>query len=151
MKLNKLKINIFDKTKEINRYQRLICMSIKTILSMVKKCKICKKVLRGRSDKKFCSIACKNYYHINLRRVTSLETLKIDRFLHRNRSILLEIMGKNTIQKKVNRLVLEQKKFRFNYLTHYQINSQNKTYHWVYDFAWMSFSDDQILIIRRRK
>jgi len=76
--------------------------------------------------------------------------MKIDRILHRNRSILLEILGKNLIQKKVNRLVLEQKKFRFNYLTHFYINSEGKMYHWVYDFAWMSFSDDEVLIIRKR-
>ena len=115
-----------------------------------KKCKICSKHIVGRKDKLFCSIRCKNYYHINLRKVTNIAALKIDRILHRNRSILLEIMGKNTIQKKVNRIILEQKKFRFNYLTHFHINSKGKTYHWVYDFAWMSFSDDEIYIIRKR-
>jgi len=114
------------------------------------KCKICSKLIIGRKDKLFCSIRCKNYYHTNLRRVTNLEAIKIDRILHRNRSILLEIMGKNTIQKKINRIELEQKRFRFNYLTHYHINSKGKTYHWIYDFAWMSFSDDQIYILRKR-
>ena len=118
--------------------------------SKKKKCKICSTLIIGRKDKLFCSIKCKNYYHVNLRRVTNLEAIKIDRILHRNRSILLEIMGKNTIQKKVNRIILEQKKFRFNYLTHYHINSKGKTYHWIYDFAWMSFSDDQIYILRKR-
>ena len=59
-------------------------------------------------------------------------------------------MGKNAVQKKVNRIDLEQKKFRFNYLTHFYINSKGKTFHWIYDFAWMSFSDDEILIIRKR-
>ena len=114
-----------------------------------KKCKICSNRIEGRSDKKFCSVRCKNYYHTNLRRVTLKASLKIDRILHRNRSILLEIMGKNLTRKKVDRLVLEQKKFRFNYLTHFHINKDGKTYHWIYDFAWMSFSDDSILIIRR--
>lgn len=116
-----------------------------------KKCKICSKFIIGRKDKIFCSLKCKNYYHVNLRKVTNIAVLKIDRILHRNRSILLEIMGKNIIQKKVNRILLEQKKFRFNYLTHYYINSKGKTFHWVYDFAWMSFSDDEIYIIRKRE
>lgn len=104
----------------------------------------------GRSDKLFCSVKCKNYYHTNLRRVTNEAALKIDRILHRNRSILLEVLGKNLNRKKVSRLVLEQKKFRFNYLTHFHTNKESKVYHWVYDFAWMSFSDDTILIIRKR-
>jgi len=113
------------------------------------KCKICSKQLVGRKDKLFCSIRCKNYYHTNLRRVTFEASLKIDEILHRNRSILLEIMGKNRTQKQVNRLILERKKFRFNYLTHYHINKAGKTFHWIYDFAWMSFSDDSILVVRK--
>lgn len=113
------------------------------------KCKICSKIVVGRKDKLFCSIRCKNYYHTNLRRVTFEASQKIDDILHRNRSILLEIIGKNRTRKQVNRIALEQKKFRFNYLTHYHINKEGKTYHWVYDFAWMSFSDDTILIIRK--
>ncbi len=123
---------------------------MKTPTFKQRKCKICSTKIVGRKDKLFCSIRCKNYYHVNLRRVTKIATLKIDRILHRNRSILLEIMGKNTIQKKVNRILLEQKKFRFKYHTHSHINSKGKTYHWVYDFAWMSFSDDTILITRKK-
>ncbi len=115
------------------------------------KCKICSKLIAGRKDKLFCSIKCKNYYHVNLRRVTKEVSIKIDRILHRNRAILLEIMGKNAVQKKVTRITLEQKKFRFNYLTHSYVNSKGKTFHWIYDFAWMSFSDDEILIVRKRE
>ena len=113
------------------------------------KCKVCKKGLKGRKDKKFCSIECKNYYHTNLRRVTNQTAKDIDKILHRNRSILLEVMGKNSIQKKVNRVVLAKKKFHFKYITHFHINSSNKMYHHIYDFAWMEFSDDEILIIKR--
>lgn len=115
----------------------------------MKKCKICKKNVVGRSDKLFCSVTCKNLYHFKLRKVTRDKAQSIDILLHRNRSILLEIMGKNGIQKKVNRIVLEKKNFHFKYITHYHINSKGKFYHHVYDFAWMEFSDDEILIIRR--
>ncbi len=113
-------------------------------------CKICKKPLKGRSDKIFCSIACKNYYHVNLRKVTNLATQKIDAILHRNRSILLEIMGKNLYQKKVSRKILDQKKFNFYYHTHQHTNSQNKTYFYLYDFGYMLFSDQEVLIVRRK-
>lgn len=112
-------------------------------------CKICKKILIGRKDKIFCSVDCKNYYHVNLSRVTRIEAKTIDGILHRNRSILLEVLGKNGVQKKINRLVLVKKKFQFKYLTHFHINKQGKMFHHVYDFAWMEFSDDEILIIKR--
>ena len=114
------------------------------------KCKVCKKELVGRKDKIFCSIDCKNYYHVGLRRVTKNAVKKYDAILHRNRSILLELLGKNGVQKKVSRLELVSKKFSFKYHTHSHTNKHGKTYNYVYDFAWMTFSNDEILIVRKR-
>jgi hypothetical protein len=125
-------------------------MTYKTYLVSYMKCKICNNLVKGRSDKKFCSQRCKNYYHINLRKVTAIAVKDIDIILHRNRSILLEVLGKNLLQKKVPRILLEKKKFNFKYTTHWHINSKNKTFFWVYDFGWMSFSDDEILLVRKR-
>jgi len=114
------------------------------------KCKICEKQLKGRNDKRFCSIECKNYYHTKLRKITYTNTKDLDKILHRNRAILLELLGKNTYQKKLKRLTLARKRFNFKYITHFNKNKQGKIYHHVYDFAWMEFSDDEILIVRRR-
>ena len=74
---------------------------------MKKVCKICKQEFVGRLDKIFCSINCKNVYNTSLSRVTKNATVSIDKILHRNRSILLEIMGKNAYQKKVPRSLLD--------------------------------------------
>ncbi len=115
-----------------------------------KKCKICKKSIVGRVDKIFCSVACKNEYHVKLKRVNKAATKKVDLILHRNRSILLEIVGKNTRQKKVARMLLDRKKFNYKYMTGYYINSKGKTYNYIYDFAWMEFSDNEILIVRKK-
>ena len=117
----------------------------------MRKCKICSNKIVGRSDKKFCSVACKSYYHHELRKVTIEASRHIDEILHRNRSILIEIMGKTKQKMKINRIVLEKKKFRFKYHTHSHINNQGKMYKHVYDFAWMDFSDDEILIVRRKQ
>jgi len=114
-----------------------------------KTCKICKKILRGRTDKIFCSVGCKNYYHTHLRKASNRAAQQIDEYLKRNHGILLEILGKNKTQIKTNRTLLEQKKFRFKYHTHFHINSSGKMYHYIYDIAWMEFSDDQILIIKK--
>ncbi len=114
----------------------------------MKTCKICSKTILGRSDKKFCSQRCKNYYHINLRKVTITATANIDEILHRNRSILLELLGKHQPQLKLDRIVLEKTNFKFKYHTHSHINKEGKTMNWVYDFGWMQFSNNQILIVR---
>ena len=112
-------------------------------------CRICKLKFIGRADKKYCSIKCESYYHRRLRAVTDIATAKIDKILHRNRSILLEIMGKHTSQKKIPSILLDKKKFNYNYITKYTINKHGKTYHHVYDFTWMRFSNDEILINKK--
>lgn len=111
-------------------------------------CRMCKTPVVGRSDKIFCSAACKARYHAALNKVTDKAAAKIDKILHRNRSILLEIMGKNKTYKKVHRSVLDAKKFNTQYITHYHINTQNKFIHYVYDFSWMIFSDQEVVIQR---
>lgn len=106
--------------------------------------------MAGRNDKLFCSVKCKNYYHVNLRKVTVIAVKEIDTILHRNRSILLEILGKSKFQITIRRVALEKKKFNFKYHTHINVNSKGKTYFCVYDLAWMEFSNDQILIVRKK-
>ena len=113
-------------------------------------CLICEKPLIGRSDKKFCSLACKNDYHTHLRQLSRDVAHETDKFLHRNRSILYEIMGDRKTQIKIKRDILDKKNFKYQYITGYYINSKGKTYHYVYDFSWMEFSDREILINRRR-
>lgn len=116
---------------------------------MAKTCKICKKVLKGRADKIFCSVACKNFYHTNLRKASNRVAHKINEYLLRNHGILLEILGKNKTQIKIKRTILEQKKFRFKYHTHFHINNKGKMFYYLYNIAWMEFSDDEILIVKR--
>jgi hypothetical protein len=115
------------------------------------KCKVCENIIIGRKGKIFCSLRCKNIYHLTLRAVTNEVAYPLDRILHRNRSILLEIMGPGLHKKKILRSELVKKHFQFRFMTHYDINSKGKMYHHIYDFSWMEFSDDEVLIIRQKK
>lgn len=115
---------------------------------MARTCVICKKTVVGRSDKKFCSVKCKNNYFARLRQNTETAVARIDKILHRNRSILLEVMGRSSKSKKVSRLILDQKKFNADYFTGLHVNTRGKTIHRVYDFSWAVFSDQEILIMR---
>lgn len=117
----------------------------------MQKCKMCNKKVVGRSDKLFCSVSCKSKYHRKLSKATNKVTKQMDTILHRNRSILLEILGKRRAKIKVDRMVLEKKKFHFKYHTHTYTNSKGKTYFYLYDIAWMAFSTDTILLVRNCK
>jgi hypothetical protein len=113
-----------------------------------RKCRLCQEPFTGRSDKMFCSLICKNIYHEKLSKVTNAASQKIDKILHRNRSILLELMGKNGTQKKIPKIMLDAKKFNWTYITHHHINSQGKEVRYLYDFSYMIFSDQEVLIKR---
>lgn len=113
-------------------------------------CQHCTKKMTGRSDKKFCSAKCKNGFHKNLRAFNKSVVNKIDGILHRNYSILVEMTkSKKHKQMKVPRINMEKAGFNFNYITGTYENNQGKTYHYIYDFAWMEFSTQEILIINK--
>jgi hypothetical protein len=116
-----------------------------------RKCKLCKSPFTGRIDKIFCSPVCKATYHRKLLAATLKATFSTDKILHRNRSILFEVLVENLHQKKVNRNFLTKKNFRFEYMTGFYENSQGKRYPLVYDFAWMKFKTGDILVVRRKK
>ena len=115
----------------------------------VKTCLQCEKPLHGRSDKRFCSVECKHAWNAARRRTTRSVTDEIDNILHRNREILAMLMGEKTNKMEVERLVLDRAGFNFKYITGINTNSQGKLYHYVYDFAWMEFSKQLVLIVRK--
>lgn len=82
-----------------------------------RQCVICNKQLFGRSDKRFCDIQCKNYYHAQVRKsvkTISSETIKI---LAKNIVILEGIMGEGKDSCVIDQLALERLGFRFGYIT----------------------------------
>ncbi len=82
-----------------------------------RQCVICNKQLIGRSDKRFCDIKCKNYYHSEVRKslkTIASETMKV---LAKNIIILEGIMGEEKNSCLIDRLALERLGFIFNYVT----------------------------------
>ena len=114
----------------------------------MKKCKVCYKEIVGRRDKIFCSVKCKNYYHHELRKNNDKAVKEINKILNRNYGILFEIFGSNIRQITIDRTILENYKFNFTYHTHCRYNSKGKLYQYVYNFAWMEFSNDKIMILK---
>lgn len=116
----------------------------------MRKCKHCGNPLQGRSDKVFCSVKCKNDSNYAKRNGKNSIIEEVDGILHRNHDILTQIFqGEKSNKIKVPRLLLDKMGFKFNYHTGIYTNRQEKTYHYIYDFAWMEFSMQEILLIRR--
>jgi hypothetical protein len=115
---------------------------------MIRTCQQCNTTLHGRSDKRFCSVACKNEHNYTTRQQTKSAVAEIDGYLHRNREILATIMG-DSAKELIDRTLLVRARFRWEYMTGIYKNKQGKWYHIVYDYAWMEFSDQQVMIIRK--
>ena len=120
--------------------------------TMKKQCTCCQADMIGRPDKKYCSQLCRTKAH---RATTSQHTKTdivpyIDTILHKNRQILATLTHKS-IEKKIllDKIILERAGFQFQYHTGTYLNKEGKTYHYIYDFTWMLFSNQQMLIIKK--
>jgi hypothetical protein len=117
---------------------------------MKKICTACKESFIGRSDKQFCSVGCKNAFNNEKRKTTQNAVKEIDGYLHRNREILATVMP--ILKKEMfDRLILTRAGFKWDYCTGIYLNKEGKTYFIVYDYAWMAFSDQKIMVIRKAK
>ena len=117
----------------------------------MKNCEECGKGFRGRTDKVYCSIKCKNRRHYRKREKLVDVTNDIDQILHRNYHILKKVLGDHKQKLKIPELRLSKEKFNYNYMTNFRTNTAGKVYHYVYDLAWMAFSDNEILIVKQKK
>ena len=118
--------------------------------SLGRNCKQCGKPFRGRPDKKYCGVPCKNRFNHLRRARTRSEVKRVDAFLHRNREILEEVMEGKGKKWTFSRRLIDRMGFRFTYMTGYYFNKEGKMYRLVYDYAWMDFSDQKILVVRRQ-
>lgn len=115
-------------------------------------CPICGTKLIGRLDKIFCSSACRSLYHRNKNEELLPVTRNVDAILHRNWKILSEYYS-SIGQKKffIELAKLSRQGFHVNYFTTTSENSQKKRYYYIYDFAWMMFTDKDVMVIKLNK
>lgn len=114
-------------------------------------CIICNKPMKGRADKKFCSKKCSNENQRERKKVEVTPEVKtINYILLKNRTILDNLLqGTKEKQVEIFKIVLVQLGFNFEYITGYYLNSKNKVYHYVYDYAWMEFSTQKVLVVKK--
>lgn len=111
-----------------------------------RKCRMCTKKVIGRIDKLFCSPNCKNSYHSQLKRVTREVTYITDQILHRNRNILLLLLGEEKRKLYIHKFELERRKFNFKHITHLKTSKHGSTFFCVYEFVWIELDNERIYI-----
>jgi hypothetical protein len=110
-------------------------------------CRHCGKPLRGRSDKLYCDISCKNAFH-NQEQKNDLRAIEqIDRILRHNRKVLKAVLGDRP-KAKVSRTALIRQGFDFKYYTHHQRGSNNIELTCCYDFGYLHLDQEKTLVVR---
>ena len=111
-------------------------------------CLLCHQPVRGRSDKKFCSLSCKNAYHHAQKTENEDVVKETDRILRKNYKILQSLLnGAN--ERIIDNEILEILGFQWNYLTRLFKNRENTEYFVLYDCAWHRLSPRQVKIIKK--
>jgi hypothetical protein len=112
-------------------------------------CLTCGKPLRGRIDKKFCDVGCKNAYSNRVQREERVDIKTIDRILKHNRRVLKRCLGEQ-LTRLVSTKGLLHAGFRFDYHTHHFINRQSELYVFCYDYGYLHLADGRCLIVKSR-
>ncbi len=113
-------------------------------------CQNCGEEIRvGRSDRKFCSTACKDEYH-NAQKLSLHKNIRdINLILKKNRSILATYF-KTYNETWVDRDELLKKGFDFNYYTHHVISKiKHNVFTFCYDYGYREVEDNRCHIIKR--
>ncbi len=116
-----------------------------------KECLLCGKVIRGRSDKKFCDDYCRATHNNELKCATNNFIRNVNSALGKNRRILESFLPENENMKKTSRDKLLQLGFQFKYLTHTYTNQKRTVYYFCYDFGYLPLDNDWFLIVKRNE
>ena len=114
---------------------------------MERVCLDCGKILKGRSDKKFCDDQCRTSYNNKIKTTVAGSLKTINQILKLNRSILekLCVDGKA----KVSKVKLVQHGFNFGYFTHLYETQKGQTYKFCYEFGYLALEQDWFLLVKR--
>jgi predicted nucleic acid-binding Zn ribbon protein len=114
-----------------------------------KACTLCGKVLKGRSDKKFCDDYCRSSYNNERKGVVNNYIRNVNNALGKNRRILEGLIREGEQRGGASREKLLQLGFQFSYITHIYTNSKGSVYYYCYDHGYLPLDNNRFLIVRR--
>ena len=114
----------------------------------MKTCQECSEQFYGRSDKRYCSDACRSSYHNRKNGESSKMMRRIHSCLKRNWRILKELEEKG--EQEVMRESLLNLGFNFCYITDIQLAKTGVTYRFCYDLGYSPQNEQSVLLVNKR-
>ena len=106
-----------------------------------------KPIKAGRSDKKFCSLTCKDAYNNEIKIREHKEIRKIEGILKRNRRILKKLYHSQHKEKSITREMMIKSGFEFGFHTHTVITrSKGNEIIFSYDYGYREMKKDEFRI-----
>ena len=108
----------------------------------MKTCRVCGSELKGRQDKKYCSIKCKNALYYQNRIQHESFFFQVEKHLKTNRKILKHYNkeGYTTLRKEK----LLAAGFNPRFFTHYWKNQKGQAYLFCYEYGFMEIDQQRI-------
>lgn len=116
-----------------------------------KTCNHCNKVIRGRTDKKFCNDYCRNSHNNLLKSPTNNLIRNINNQLSKNRRILESCLLPSEQFQKIKKSKLQEEGYLFTYFTHQTINKKGTRYYYCYDYGYLLLDEEWCLIIKHKE
>ncbi|MBS1581749.1 MAG: hypothetical protein JST66_06055 [Bacteroidetes bacterium] len=112
-----------------------------------KVCPECGDPIKGRTDKKFCSDACRNIYHYRSNNAPINYVRNVVNTLKRNRRILSELNPEG--KTKVHRSKLIEKGYDFMYHTNIYRTKAGNVYVFCFEHGYLELSENWYALVRR--
>ena len=112
-----------------------------------RKCLECERIVVGRSDKKFCSDACRNSHNNKANAPATNFMRNVNSLLAKNRRILSELyeQGNTRMQKEA----LWKKGFDFDFCTSTLTTPKGEVYQYCYDMGYLIQDEGHVLLVQR--
>lgn len=121
----------------------------------MKTCLECHDPFQGRSDKKFCSDACRNNFNNKQKSDVSHQMRHINAILKKNHKVLSLLFSAVDAQSgennKPSKDRLFELGFNFNYFTNIYTNKKGMTYYYCYEYGYRPLENNYYYLVKRRE
>lgn len=114
-----------------------------------KVCKECGEPIAGRTDKRFCSDACRNLFHYHANNAPINYVRNVVNILKRNRRILSELNRGEDGKVKAHREKLLERGYNFLYHTNTYRTKAGNTYVFCFEHGYLELSENWFVLVRR--
>jgi len=114
-----------------------------------KLCLLCNKIIRGRSDKKFCNDYCRNLFN-NKKKLPLTEWVKkTNQILLLNRKILENMLTETKLMNIVEAKMLVDLGFHFEFTTAQHLNKTGTRYYYCYEYGYFPLKGNKYLVFEK--